>query len=150
MLGGARCNATSCGSVDGPPPTKGIKVRGYRKTVEIGLPILGMLVVFGGVIFVSPTELQIQLLVVLAGVMMIEAGVWGMTKAILPNERRFVALREEGNRFIGLIRILNAAKVIDLREGSDHTRRAVAVALEEMHDSVRTMGELAGQESPGL
>jgi len=105
-----------------------------------------MLVVFGGVLLVSPTQLQLQMIVVLVGVLMIEAGVWGMTKAVLPNERQFVALREEGDRFIGLIRTLNEAKVDHLQQETDQTRTAVDAALEEMHDSVRTMGELAGRE----
>lgn len=122
-------------------------MRRLRKTIEVGIPIVGMLVVFGGVLFISPTELQIQLLVVLIGVMMIEAGVWGMTKAVLPNERQFIALREEGDRFIGLIRSLNDAKIADNHDGTAETRRAVAAAMEEMHDSVRMMGELAGRES---
>jgi hypothetical protein len=121
-------------------------VRAFRKAVEVGIPIVGMLVVFGGVLLVSPTQLQLQMIVVLVGVLMIEAGVWGMTKAVLPNERQFVALREEGDRFIGLIRTLNEAKVDHLQQETDQTRTAVDAALEEMHDSVRTMGELAGRE----
>jgi Na+(H+)/acetate symporter ActP len=121
-------------------------VRSFRKAVEISIPILGMIVVFGGVLFISPTQLQLQMIVVLAGVLMIEAGVWGLTGAVLPNERQFVALREEGDRFIGLIRNLNAAKVGMLREESEQTSAAVQEALDAMHDSVRIMGDLAGQD----
>jgi hypothetical protein len=122
-------------------------VRGFRKAVEISIPILGMIVVFGGVLFISPTELQLQMIVVLVGVLMIEAGVWGMTNAVLPNERQFVGLRAEGDRFIGLIRGLNEAKIAFMKEETDETRAAVQVAMEKMHESVRTMGDLAGQEN---
>lgn len=132
--------------VEGPRVTKGKALRGIRKAIEVGIPIVGMLVVFGGVLFISPTELQLQLLVVLIGVMMIEAGVWGMTKAILPNERQFVALRDEGDRFIVLMRALNEAKITDNLGSTDRTQAAVEAALEDMHASVRTMGVLAGQE----
>jgi hypothetical protein len=120
-------------------------VRGFRKAVEISIPIVGMLVVFGGVLLISPTRLQLQMIVVLVGVLMIEAGVWGMTKAILPNERQYVALRKEGDRFIGLIRKLNAAKVDFMRDDSDPNRTAVEVSRENMHASVDTMAEVAGQ-----
>ena len=68
-----------------------------------------------------------------------------MTKSVLPSERTYVRLREEGDRFIGLIRTLNEAKMEMIGEESEETLAAVDAALEAMHDSVRTMGELAGK-----
>ena len=72
--------------------------RRLRRAIEFGLPIVGMLIIFGSVLFVPPDSLQIQVVVVLAGVLILEAGVWGLTTGILPNERRYLALRQEGRR----------------------------------------------------
>ena len=57
----------------------------------MGLPILGMVVVFAGVLAVPPTDLRLQIMVVLGGVLILEAGVWGLTNHFLPNERQYVA-----------------------------------------------------------
>jgi len=122
------------------------RLRGFRKAIEVAIPMVGMLIVFGGVLFVPPSELQTQLMVVLVGVLMIEAGVWGMTTAVLPSERRYVALREEGDRFIGLIRRLNEARIRDRIERTEESAAAVRSALDEMHASVEIMGEVAGEE----
>ena len=120
-------------------------MRTFRRAIELGLPILGMAVVFGGVLFVPPTSLQIQVLVILVGVLILEAGVWGLTSQILPNERHYIALRDEGDHFINLIRNLNAAALARKAglEGSDeHFEEALAA----MHASVERMAGLAGEE----
>ena len=67
--------------------------RKIRRGIEIALPILGMGIIFGSVLF-GPNDLQLQVLLVLIGVLILEAGVWGLTSGILPNERRYLALRE--------------------------------------------------------
>ena len=112
----------------------------------MGLPLLGMAIVFGGVLFVPPSSLQVQILVVLLGVLILEAGVWGLTGQILPNERNFVALRNEGDHFIELIRNLNAAATA--REaGEPESDQRFTEALAAMHHSVDRMAALAGQKN---
>jgi hypothetical protein len=101
--------------------------------------------VFGGVLFVPPTSLQIQIIVVLVGVLILEAGVWGLTGQLLPNERTYVALREEGDHFISLIRNLNAAAVAR-KTGLEGGDQRFEEALSAMHASVDRMGGLAGEE----
>ena len=122
--------------------------RTFRKAIEVALPMLGMLVVFAGVLFVPQSRLPGQFMVVLVGVLMIEAEVWGMTSAMLPSDRRYRALREEGDRFIGLVRRLNRARTRDRVEGTERSAAAVRTILEEMHASVEVMGEVAGREQP--
>lgn len=118
--------------------------RKLRRGIEVALPILGMGIIFGSVLFGSPNNLQLQVIFLLVGVLILEAGVWGITKGILPNERRYPALREEGNHFIGLIRALNAAAVArDAGHEDDHRFRN---SLEQMHASVDRMGEFTGQD----
>ena len=117
--------------------------RKIRRGIEIALPILGMGIIFGSVLF-GPNNLQFQVLLVLIGVLILEAGVWGLTGGILPNERRYLALREEGDHFLGLIRVLNAAAVARDTGQEDDARFREARA--QMHTSVERMAELAGQD----
>ncbi|RMH21880.1 MAG: hypothetical protein D6701_01920 [Gemmatimonadetes bacterium] len=119
-------------------------MRTLRRTIEVGLPILGMVVVFGAVLAIPATRIQLQLLVVLLGVLMIEAGVWGLTAQVLPNERRYTALRAEVDGFIDLVRELNAAATDDA--GAAERSPRFEAALAKMHASVDRMAELAGQE----
>lgn len=120
-------------------------MRRIRNALQLALPVLGMVVVFGGILMVPPTNLRLQLMVVLAGVLILEAGVWGLTDRILPSERQYGALREEGDRFIGLIRKLNVAAV-SRNGGTAGGEATFQDALSVMHGSVDLMGEVAGEE----
>ncbi len=120
-------------------------MRVIRKAVELGMPVIGMVIVFAAVLLIPPANLQIQLVVVLVGVLLIEAGVWGLTNPFLPNERQYVQLREEVDDFIDLVRQLNSAAV-DRGPGREVAERAFDETLEELHASVRKMGRLAGVE----
>ncbi len=121
-------------------------MRVIRKAVELGMPVLGMVTVFAAVLLIPPANLQVQLVVVLVGVLLIEAGVWGLTKPFLPNERYYLSLREEVDDFIDLVRQLNTA-AIDKRSGREASAEAFDQTLEELHASVRSMGRLAGVET---
>ena len=85
---------------------------------------------------------QIQMIFVIAGVLCIEAGVWGLASKILPTERRYIALREQGDYMIDLIRKLNAAALAGGKK--DQLFRNT---LEQMHVSVDRMAELSGQDT---
>lgn len=124
-------------------------MRTLRKAVELSTPIVGMVIVFAAVLLIPPANLQIQLVTVLVGVLMIEAGVWGLTSPFLPNERHFLSLREEVDDFIDLVRQLNKA-AIDRRlsrESTDEAEEAFEATLADLHTSVRRMGQLAGVET---
>ena len=117
--------------------------RKIRRGIEIALPILGMGIVFASVLF-GPDNLQLQVLLVLVGVLILEAGVWGLTGGILPNERRYLGLREEGDHFLGLIRLINEAAVARDEGREDDARFRETRA--QMHTSVERMAELADQD----
>ncbi len=118
--------------------------RKIRRGLEIAMPLLGMGIIFGSVLF-GPNSLQLQVFLVLIGILILEAGVWGLTNGLLPNERRYLALRAEGDHFLGLIRILNQAAVgRDNGEESDERFRNTRA---QMHTSVERMGELAGKDA---
>jgi hypothetical protein len=118
--------------------------RKIRRAIEISMPLLGMGIIFGSVL-VGPPSLQLQVFLVLVGVLILEAGVWGLTSGPLPNERRYLALRTEGDHFLGLIRILNQAAVGRDRGEENDTRFRSTRA--EMHTSVERMGQLAGKDA---
>jgi len=121
--------------------------RKIRRILEIALPVTGMGVIFLSVLFGSDS-LQLQVLLVLFGILILEAGVWGLASRFLPNERRYLGLREEGDHFIGLIRDLNKAAVArEEGDGGGENERRYQDALEQMHTSVRRMGELAGKDT---
>ena len=108
-----------------------------------------MITVFAAVLLIPPANLQVQLVTVLIGVLLIEAGVWGLTNPFLPNERQFLSLREEVDDFIDLVRLLNKAAV-DRRihtENAEGANGTFEEALADLHSSVRRMGQLAGVET---
>ena len=123
--------------------------RTIRRILDIALPVLGMGVIFLSVLFGSDS-LQLQVLFVLFGVLILEAGVWGLASRLLPDERRYLDLRGEVDRFIGLIPELNASAVARLdRDGSKEHEERFQGALEQLHDSVKRMGEVAANDKKG-
>jgi hypothetical protein len=82
----------------------------------------------------------------LVGVLLLEAGVWGLVGGVLPSERRHPELREEGDHFLDLVRQLSAAAVA--RDDGTEDDASYREALAAMHSSVDRMGQLAGK--PGL
>ncbi len=121
--------------------------RKLRRAIEVALPLLGMGIIFGSVLFASPNNLQLQVLLVLFGVLILEAGVWGLTRALLPNERRYLTLREEGDHFLGLIRVLNDAAIA--RDSGHESDARFRDTRARMHTSVDRMAQVAGQDAPG-
>ncbi len=118
--------------------------RKIRRVLAIALPVSGMGIIFGSVLY-GASSLQLQVLFVLFGVLVLEAGVWGLANRLLWDERRPNGLREEGDHFIGLIRELSEAAIAGEGTEDDAPYRNI---LEQMHTSVRRMGELAGQDAP--
>jgi hypothetical protein len=104
-----------------------------------------MMVIFVSVLTRYPEGVQAQLGVMLIGVLLLEAGVWGLALQILPDERRYLGLREELDHMIELTRALNGAAIAAgaTRAGDETFRDRVS----RMHASVDRMAELAGQET---
>ncbi|MBI4539530.1 MAG: hypothetical protein HY704_08485 [Gemmatimonadetes bacterium] len=123
-------------------------MRTLRKLVDVGLPIVGMVIVFAGVLLL--TNLTVQVLVVLAGVLAIEAGVWQLTNPLLPNERRYLALRAEADRFIGLVREMNAAAVALHDRATPEARGEFERVRAQMLNSIDRMAAVAGRTEQHL
>lgn len=117
--------------------------RKLRNVIRIGLPILGMLIIFVSVLTQYPENVQAQLGVMVIGVLLLEAGVWDLAPKILPDERCYLGLREELDHMIELTRALNGAAIgAGATRADDETFRDTSA---RMHASVDRMAELAGQ-----
>ena len=119
--------------------------RNIRRSIDVGLTGLGIGIIFTAVILSPSLTIQMQLPIALVGVLLMEAGVWGLSSKVFPSERRFVDLRAEGDYIIQLIRQLNAAAVA--REQGPEADGRFQATLDEMHASVKRMAELASRES---
>lgn len=118
-------------------------MREIRRLIHMLVPAIGMALVIGAVIFGE--QLGVQLFLVVAGLLLTEAGLWRLADPILPNERKYMALRVETDHFTNLVRQLNtAALAVD-----DGDEGGPALALDEvraeMHRSIDRMVEFAGK-----
>jgi len=112
--------------------------RNLRRSIDIALTGVGIVLIFTAVIVSGTLDLQLQLPLALLGVLLMEAGVWGLSSKLFPSERA------EGDRMIDLIRELNSA-AINRDRGIEDARR-FQTTLETMHDSVVRMSALAALE----
>jgi hypothetical protein len=123
-------------------------VRKLRKAVDAGLPILGTLIVFLAVILILDQHLTLRIIVVLIGLLMIDAGIWKLTHPLLPNERQYKGLRAEVDDFIKIVRRLNSAAL--QAKASPAGKESVAHVVNEMHAAVNRMEQLAGRTDDEL
>jgi len=122
-------------------------LRNLRKLLAIGPPILGTILVFAAILVPAVSlNLQLQVFVVLVGLLIIEAGVWRLTAKILPNERRYLALRAEVDGFVDRIRVLNAHGVKLRDQDTESAREAFRETMDALHAVVDRMAEVAGWE----
>lgn len=122
-------------------------MRDLRKLLAFGLPVLGTILVFAAILVPAISfNLQIQIGVVLVGLLIIEAGVWRLTAKILPNERRYLALRAEVDGFVDRIRVLNAHGIKLRNADTESMRGAFRETLDALHAAVDRMAEVAGRE----
>jgi hypothetical protein len=117
-----------------------------RRSVDKALPVLGIIVVLGAVLFLWCGNLYIQLAVVMIGIFLIEAGIWQLAHPLLPSVRKYRALRKEVDDFIQLVRRLNAAALLR-NSGDSSGADGVAKVRAEMIAAVERMVGYAGQET---
>ena len=114
-----------------------------RRAIEGAVPILGIVIILGSLLFVPEINAQLHVTILLVGVLILQAGPAGLTRLLLPSERAaFPALRKEGDHFLGLMRVLNKASLA--RDAGQEQDELLRDTVEEMHTSVERMAELAG------
>lgn len=119
--------------------------RELRRIIDILFTGSGIALIFITVLLGTSLSISAQMPLVLVGILLLEAGVWGMSTKVLPEERRFTDLRDEGENMIDLMRELNSA-ALGRDEGSEDDTRFLT-AMKQMHNSVDRMGEVASQEN---
>ena len=122
-------------------------MRKLRKILALGSTLLGTVLVFLAILVPAISlHLQLQVVVVLLGLLIIEAGVWRLTSAVLPEERRYAALRTEVNAFVERVRLLNAHGVKLQTRDDEVTREDFRETLNALHAAVDRIAEVAGRE----
>lgn len=119
-------------------------MRTVRRTVDMVLPVAGIVLVLGAVLFVWQ-NLYLQLGIVIVGIFLIEAGIWKLAHPLLPSARRYHALRDEVDEFIQLVRRLNTAAARQV-SGDAAAEPQVAAVRQEMLSSVERMVAYAGRD----
>lgn len=122
-------------------------MRSIRRFTQLVLTVLGAAMV-GYAIF-GVEELYYQALVAALGLITMELGIWQITRAFFPNERRYFPLRKETRYFLQLVSRLNRA-VIKAERGDATAAEEVDRLQAEMHHSVDRMRNLAGRTDAEL
>lgn len=117
-------------------------MRTFRRTIEIALPVVGTGIVLLAVLLII--DLRAQLIAVLFGLLLVEMGVWGLARTLLPNERQYLELRTEVDHFIDVVRAMNAITV-EAQAAGEPPGPARAQLADEMYASVERMLEAAGK-----
>jgi hypothetical protein len=90
-----------------------------------------------------------RMLVSALGLVLMEAGIWQVTRSVFPNDREYRPLRKETEFFVALVRQLNRA-AIAAQSGTTEASIELARVHAEMHHSVDRMRRIAGQTEEQL
>lgn len=118
-------------------------VRLLRNITLTMLPFIGVLLVIGAVLWLR--DLRWQMVLVVGGLLLVEIGVWTCAQRILPNERKFRALRVEVDAFIRLVRQLNTAAMAVKENPSPEHQETFEDVREAMRQAVERMADVAGK-----
>ncbi len=128
--------------------TKRSFLRILRQSLDTGLPILGVVIILGAVLFVP--EICGQVAIVVLGILLIEVGIWKLAHQVLPSERQYLALRCETDLFITLVRQLNAAALMVKADNSSTHRQEFEEVRHAMQQTVERIFEVAGKTNAEL
>lgn len=109
----------------------------WRDLVEKSLAVVGVVAVLVPVLTLADAVWQI--VVVVAGLLLIEAGVWNLARRLPPEDRTYGRLRREVEAFLDDVRELNDHAV----DGDDE---AVSRVRERLLRRVDGLVEAAGRE----
>jgi hypothetical protein len=118
-------------------------VRKLRRILHLIVPAVGMALVIGAVLFGE--SIAVQMFLVVAGLLLTEAGLWRLADPFLPDERKYLALRAETDHFMALVRQLNTAAVALDRGEERGPQFALDEVRTEMHRSIDRMVNFAGR-----
>lgn len=111
----------------------------WQDVLEKGLALAGVVAVLVPVVALADAVWQVLLVVV--GLLLIEAGVWNLARRLPPEDRRYSRLRREVEALLEDVRILNDHAVSGDEE-------AVAEDHERLRRRVDAMVDAAGEKGP--
>lgn len=123
------------------------RMRKIRRLTQVLLTVLGTVVVLYAVLGIDTTLNRV--LVVIIGLILVEAGIWELTRSIFPNDREYRPLRKETDYMLTVVRRLNRAAV-RARAGAIGADEDVDRLHQELHHSVDRMRRLAGLSDEDL
>src|SRR5688572_14893748 len=95
-------------------------------------------------------DVYFQIVTVIVGLLLVEAGIWKLTQPLLPNERKYTALRREVDGFLGLVRRLNSSALEMKRGPAPDAQREYEAVQSEMHAMVNRLALYAGKTEDEL
>jgi hypothetical protein len=122
-------------------------VRTLRQVIDTTLPFVGTGILLGVAFF--KYELQDAALVVL-GVFLMEVGIWKLAHKLLPNQRRYYALRTQADQFLALVRHLNKVALRVKENDTPANRQSVEDIRQKMYHMVDRMTAVAGKTDTEL
>lgn len=124
------------------------RMKRSRKAEVIGFSTAGgMLVLLAILLPAMSANPTLQLVFALAGLFLVQAGIWRITERTVGSQRRFLALRGEVGGFLALIRTLNTQGAKLQEEETDERWEAFEKSVDALHAAVDRMAEVAGKES---
>ena len=122
-------------------------LRALRESIDIGLPNVGVSVIFAAVFF----EWAHLLTVVVLGILAVEVGLCQLASRYFRRGRKYLALRAEVEQFLTLVRQLNTAAMALKKHDLPENREAFEEIYSAMHQEVERIADAAGKtenESP--
>lgn len=117
--------------------------RKLRQALPVVLPTLGVALMIGALL--SGTSAGWKIALILIGLLLTETGIWRLADPMLPEDRKYVALRAEAEHLVVLVRHLNTVAVaVDAGE-KEGPRFAIEELKTEMHRTIDRMVSYAGK-----
>ena len=116
---------------------EGTLTRKVMRYLPIGAAVAGMVVILGSIVFFFETDYW-RIAGAAGGMLLLLAAIWYAANPFLKNQRRYLLLRAEVNKFHQVVSELNSAAVNGLPEKIERTRSA-------MHESIKRMVAAAGK-----
>lgn len=123
-------------------PKQNLFMRQFRKALILGLPFIGVQLVMSVILF---SQALPHLAIIVLGFLLVELSILMLVNRVMPNERRYLALRRETDHFLKLVRELNTAAIRMYRTDIPNYRKEFDSIQASMIQSVQRMGAVAGK-----
>ena len=122
-------------------------LRQFRRAMAIGLPFIGVQIILSVLLF---SQAHSRMAFIMIGFLLVEVSVLMLVNKVQPNERRYLALRNEANHFLSLVRDLNTSAIRMYRTDNPEHRNEFERVQADMIRSVHRMGAVAGKTDEDL